>query len=261
VEGAALDGLHRVLDGGVGGHEDDHGVGVGLLDATEQLQAVGVGEPEVEQDEVYARGRLFERHGAVRRLGDSIAFLLEAGTQRPPDEIFVVDDEHACRVHGAILDPVGVPRLRWPVRWAAVPGGVRGHRGEGVTEGIADGVRQVLEGERLGKDADNVSFPSLVLELGGDIRRHENHGAARAVAPQDVGERQPIQVRLVVTQEGHRSAGATPEGFPGVRRRLDPVAGFPQSRRGRPADELVVVHDEDGASVGGSALHGVVTSA
>jgi hypothetical protein len=127
-------------------------------------------------------------------------------------------------------------------------------------EGIADGVHQVLEGERLGKDTDDVSFPGLALELGGDIRRHEKHGAPWAVAPQDVSECQPIQVRVVVIQEGHRSAGTTLEGFPGVGRHLDPVAGFSQSRRGRPAEKIVVVHDEDGASVGGPALHGVVTS-
>ena len=116
VEGAPFDGLHRVLDGGVGGHEDDHGVGVGLLDAVKQLQPVDVGQSEVEEDQVHARGDPFERRGAVGRLGHVVALLLEPGAERPPDEIFVVDDEHRGRVHGGYLSARGWPASATPHR-------------------------------------------------------------------------------------------------------------------------------------------------
>ena len=144
--------------------------------------------------------------------------------------------------------PVGCRWCRRPER-----GGGKRRRGSGRAD-----LRWRPPGPRARtalREAGRCSLSGTAPQLGGEIRCHENDGAPRAVAPQDVGESQPIHARVVVIQESHRSARAALESLAGVGRNLDTVAALPQTLGGRPAHELVIVYDEDRLSVRGPALH------
>ena len=58
------------------------------------VDAVGVGQPVVEQDEVDALGKLLQRGASGLGLEHLVPFRLEALGQRPADQGFVVDDEN-----------------------------------------------------------------------------------------------------------------------------------------------------------------------
>ena len=100
VVGADPHRLDRRVDVAVARDYDDGRREVAFPKLREQVQAVAVGQPHVEQDEI----ELVARHqGApadrVRRGGDRVTFVLEDPAQRLPDAGLVVDDQNARLAH------------------------------------------------------------------------------------------------------------------------------------------------------------------
>ncbi len=94
VEGAKPDGLDGRIRAGVGGHEDDLGLGIVGLHAAQQVDAGEAGHANVRDDEVEGaqveglQGRL----AALRDL-DLVALLREEHLEHSPHGGFVVDDQ------------------------------------------------------------------------------------------------------------------------------------------------------------------------
>ncbi len=95
VEGAELHGRDRGLDGGVGGHHDDSGLGAQTLDAFERLDAVHARHAQVHDDEIVEAGAE-PLHGrrAVGGGVDLVAVALEDRSQEFQHAGLVVDDEY-----------------------------------------------------------------------------------------------------------------------------------------------------------------------
>ncbi len=89
--------LHRLdgrLDARVGRQQDDEGVGVGALHPPQDVEAIAVRQLVVEQDEVHALTKAFERFGGGCGFEDTIAVIAQPAGEGPPNELFIVDDEH-----------------------------------------------------------------------------------------------------------------------------------------------------------------------
>ena len=97
---AVLHRFDRVGDAGVGGQQDDEGVGVVFLDLLQHREAVGIGEAEVQQNEIDAFPMAFHRLRSGGRFEDVVALLSEPIGERPPDQRLIVDDEHGRCAHG-----------------------------------------------------------------------------------------------------------------------------------------------------------------
>ena len=126
VDGAVLDRLDRLFDAAEAGDHDRPDLGIARQRCLEDVHAVGVGQPQVDDQAVV--GEAFEaghRIGAVQRLGDREPL----GFERFRDELtqigFVLDDEH-----GALFvlihrggEPVKVAfriSRRLPISWTYV---------------------------------------------------------------------------------------------------------------------------------------------
>src|SRR5207249_3630459 len=75
------------------GEQDHQDVRIDLLQLPEDRQAVHVGQPVVQEDEVHAFLELLERLAAGARLEDVVALRAQPLPQRPANQIFVVDDQ------------------------------------------------------------------------------------------------------------------------------------------------------------------------
>jgi hypothetical protein len=98
VARAELDGLDRVLDGAVGGHDDDVDERARRQERWNQGQAVAVPEPQIEKGEIERLAR--QRHLgrlAARGLDHARGHVLETDAQRGADVLLVVDHEHVER--------------------------------------------------------------------------------------------------------------------------------------------------------------------
>ncbi len=101
VVGAELGGADGGFDGAVAADDDDLGDAVGrkLADVGEGVEAVAVGQPDVEQDDVVGGvADELEGFGGGGGGGDGVALFGEDGVERLADLGFVVDDEDV--VHG-----------------------------------------------------------------------------------------------------------------------------------------------------------------
>jgi hypothetical protein len=93
VLGPQLHGAHRRLHGAVGRHDDDHGLGVDLLDLGQQLQAVHARHAQVGQDDVGVRLLEQGQPGAgVVGAAHLVAVLPEQRLERRRRVDLVVDD-------------------------------------------------------------------------------------------------------------------------------------------------------------------------
>jgi hypothetical protein len=94
LESPELDGLDRRLHVVEGGHDQNDGPAVALPDAPQDLQAVDVGQPDIEEHQV-GRGFAEGPDPALARLGDDDikAFLGQLGGQGLADERVVLDDQ------------------------------------------------------------------------------------------------------------------------------------------------------------------------
>ena len=94
VIGAELHRLDGGLDAGVRRQQDDQDVLIELLDLAQDRDAVGVGQPIVEQHEIDALGQLARaRRVPVSASSTSYPSALRRSAERPADQGFVVDDE------------------------------------------------------------------------------------------------------------------------------------------------------------------------
>jgi hypothetical protein len=91
--------LHGRLDGAVGGHHHDLGVGRGLLERAEQLLAAGAGHHQIGEHHLHAVSAR-EIEGGLRVVGgeDAHAFALKDLLERGDVGRLVVDDEDGGRV-------------------------------------------------------------------------------------------------------------------------------------------------------------------
>jgi len=99
VVGALLHDLHGGFDVRVRRQEDDEGVGIMLLDLLQQAQTVGIGQLEVEQDEIDGVSQGLVRRAAAVGLEHAVALLLEPLAQRPADQRLIVHDQDRRRQH------------------------------------------------------------------------------------------------------------------------------------------------------------------
>ncbi len=94
VVGAFLERGDRVVDGGVGGDEDDVGPRRLLAHAAEQRQPVDLGEPDVADHDVEdVRRDLGQPLGAVRGQADAMAGVAECVAHQHPKIGFVVNQQ------------------------------------------------------------------------------------------------------------------------------------------------------------------------
>jgi hypothetical protein len=89
----------RHLDARISRQQDDQRVGIGALDLLEDVEAVAVRQFVIEEHEVDAFAKPLERIGGRRRLHHPIALIVEPAGQRPPNELFIVDDENRGGPH------------------------------------------------------------------------------------------------------------------------------------------------------------------
>ena len=95
-------GLHRLdrhVDARKCRQQNHQRIGIGFLDLPQHRQAVGVGQPVVEQHQVDPFVMLLERFGGRLRLDHAVAFLREPIVQRPADQLLVVDDKNSRFSH------------------------------------------------------------------------------------------------------------------------------------------------------------------
>ena len=93
--------LDRRIDVRKGGQHDYQRVGIVFFDLFEDCQTVRVRQPVIEQDQVHALAHALEGIGRVFRFEHLVAFISEPAGQRPPYQLFVVDDEN-CRAWQAV---------------------------------------------------------------------------------------------------------------------------------------------------------------
>ena len=115
LEGAALEGCHRAVEVGVGGHDDDRQLRVALLDLLQQVQPRLAGHADVRQQ----RGRRLRR---ALELGEGVAGGAEAGVvdalaaerlfKHPADRAVVVDDPDGIHIVCTILVRAARPAFR-----------------------------------------------------------------------------------------------------------------------------------------------------
>ena len=116
VERTFLHRFDRGLDAGVGGEEDDEGVGVELLDALEHGHAVHVGQLVIEEHEIDAVARALERLLAGAGLLDVIPFGAHPLGQRPANQLLVVDHQNPCARHRHYLtSPMRIISRYWGI--------------------------------------------------------------------------------------------------------------------------------------------------
>ncbi len=94
VEGAEPHGLHGALDGAVGGHHDDLGGGVRLLDRAQHADAVELPHPQVGEDHVV--GALGAHVGALRAVAGLVHLVAGAAQhhrQGGAHVALIIDDQ------------------------------------------------------------------------------------------------------------------------------------------------------------------------
>src|SRR6516225_719699 len=99
VERAELHCGHRVLDGTERGDHQHRGVRLALMEPAKDVETVGVGEHDVEQDRI-ERGARFDLPPAGRRVlrdDDFVSFLPEQRPEDVGDDRLVVDDQDPSR--------------------------------------------------------------------------------------------------------------------------------------------------------------------
>ena len=107
IEGAGAGGFHRVGDRGVAGDHDDRRGDLAGLQFAQQVDAAGVGQPHVHQEQIDAGP-----FGKGAHLGGGadgvhlIALALQNHAQRAADILFVVNDQNAPGWHDSSATPV-----------------------------------------------------------------------------------------------------------------------------------------------------------
>ena len=96
VVGAVVERLHLGGLVAAAGQHDDRDRGAGGADALDRLQAIDVGQAEIQHDQVGAAAAGVVDGGmAVAGLGHHVALRGQASAQEPADRRLVVDDEDA----------------------------------------------------------------------------------------------------------------------------------------------------------------------
>ena len=103
IVGAQPGRFHRGFDRAVPGHHDDRtGQMVALAPFLEQADAIGVGHPDVEQDQIGPLGAPgLAGGGGIFGGGDGVAFILQNFLYQVANIRFVIDDQNIRRVHPA----------------------------------------------------------------------------------------------------------------------------------------------------------------
>ncbi len=125
VVGAELGGADGGFDGAVAGDDDDFGDvrGVHLADVAEGVEAVAVGEPDVEEDGVVdGVGEQGEGFAGGGGSGDDVTLLGEDGFEGVADFGFVVDDEDVVHREGTRFEVRGSRWMRFTWLWYSVLG-------------------------------------------------------------------------------------------------------------------------------------------
>ena len=116
LEGPQLDRFDRGLHIVEGGHDDDGGRILVLLQMPQDVQAVPVGQPDVQEDDVGPRlGRPEKPRFAVLRRMDLVPLLAQVGGQGLANEGVIVDDQDGFHDRSSqgrwISKAVPAPRL------------------------------------------------------------------------------------------------------------------------------------------------------
>ena len=101
VVGAVLHRFDGVVDARIRGQQNDQRVGVVFLDLLQHGQAVGIGQAEVEEDEIDALLVSLDRLGGGFRLEHAVTFLAEPLGEGPADQLFIVDNQNRRGAHAA----------------------------------------------------------------------------------------------------------------------------------------------------------------
>src|SRR5438552_19209686 len=111
IHRAVLEGGARHIDRAVGGDQYDREVRIAAANFLEHVQAVAVGQADVQQQKV--EGMLFELGEPGFRgfgAGYAVAFAFQQNLQAFSNLGFVVDDEDGALRHGRLSWPRGTPR-------------------------------------------------------------------------------------------------------------------------------------------------------
>ena len=108
LEGAALEGAHRAVQVGVGGHDDDRQAGVALLHRAEQVDAGAAGHADIAHQHLRLVAAVERRHhvARVREAADRVFLARQRPLQYEADRLVVVNDPD-----GFHALPVSIPPL------------------------------------------------------------------------------------------------------------------------------------------------------
>ena len=214
VIGAELHGLDGGLDAGVRRQQNHQDVLVELLDLPQDGDAVGVGQPIVEQDEIDALGQLLHGGAPGVRLEHVVSLGLEAFGQRPANQGFVVDDKNRGFRHD--VDPVQAARVRSRDGAPAVPYKTRSFTPDSARVAI-------VSGEFLAPWGNFRGGPS---RLWTPFIRDRGLPVGRSAGQSGCGRPPPPDARQTPLS---RRRGATTHAVAG---RAAPHGGAPRSRSG-----------------------------
>ena len=108
VVGAVLQRCDRGFDRGIARHHDDDQIGIHLMQAALQFDAVGAAHLDVEQGQVpFVLGHARERVAGAFGGSDLVAFLAKPFSQRIADAQFVVDDQQLALCFHVRSPPAG----------------------------------------------------------------------------------------------------------------------------------------------------------
>jgi hypothetical protein len=101
IERAPLHRRDGVLDGAVGGHDEDGDLGIGLARGAQHAVPVPARQLEIRQDQkVAARADLLDRDRRVLGLVDDVPRRLQGLAEHRPERLPVLDDQDGA--HGSV---------------------------------------------------------------------------------------------------------------------------------------------------------------
>jgi UDP-N-acetylglucosamine:LPS N-acetylglucosamine transferase len=165
VHRACVEADDDVDFGLAGGDHDDRQKGILLANPSAHLDAIHIGEPKIEKDQI-AMAEREQRTRAIAHPFDLISVHLERSYERRPDHVIVLDDQHSLDAHRPRLR--GTPGCwggaKFNRRCTKTAGGgssrfltceERSRRGRARTEGLVSGL--LIFSARMGAGHDGAA--------------------------------------------------------------------------------------------------------